>query len=138
MKLLNVKIASAGYENAKPVIQNINFDLKERELIGLIGPNGAGKSTTIKAILGLLEHIEGEVKFREGIKYSYIPERPIFYDELTLWEHLDFAAAVEEIPEKEYQRRAAGLLEKYKLAEHVHKFPATYSKGMQQKAMRIL
>ncbi|WP_394137612.1 ABC transporter ATP-binding protein [Cytobacillus oceanisediminis] len=138
MNLLNVDIASAGYENEKPIITQIHFDLREGELIGLIGPNGAGKSTTIKAILGLLEHKKGLVEFKEGVKYSYIPERPVFYDELTLWEHLDFAAAVERIPDKEYKSRAAGLLEQYKLAEHAHKFPGTYSKGMQQKAMLIL
>ncbi|MBT2690505.1 ABC transporter ATP-binding protein [Bacillus sp. ISL-47] len=138
MNLLNVDIASAGYENENSIIHNIHFELKKGELIGLIGPNGAGKSTTIKTILGLLEHKKGLVDFKEGANYSYIPERPIFYDELTLWEHLDFAAAVEGLPEKEFKNRAAGLLEQYKLSEHAHKFPGTYSKGMQQKAMLIL
>jgi ABC-2 type transport system ATP-binding protein len=56
MNLLEVEIASAGYENEKTIIHNIRFDLQEGELIGLIGPNGAGKSTTAKTILGLLEH----------------------------------------------------------------------------------
>ncbi|KON86685.1 ABC transporter ATP-binding protein [Sporosarcina globispora] len=138
MNLLNVDIAFAGYENEKPIIHNIRFDLKEGELIGLIGPNGAGKSTTIKTILGLLEHKKGTVEFMQGVKYSYIPERPIFYDELTLWEHLDFTAAVEGLPEIQYKKRASELLQEYKLSEHAHKLPGTYSKGMQQKAMLIL
>jgi ABC-2 type transport system ATP-binding protein len=138
MNLLNVDIASAGYENGKPIIHNINFDVMAGELIGLIGPNGAGKSTTIKTILGLLEHKKGTVKFKQGVKYSYIPERPIFYDELTLWEHLDFTAAVEGLSEIQYKKRASELLREYNLSEHAHKFPGTYSKGMQQKAMLIL
>ncbi|USK38269.1 ABC transporter ATP-binding protein [Cytobacillus firmus] len=138
MKLLNVEIASAGYENEKPIIHNIQFDLQDGELIGLIGPNGAGKSTTIKTILGLMEHKKGAVEFKQGVKYSYIPERPIFYDELTLWEHLDFTAAVEGLPELHYKKNAEELLKEYNLSEHAHKFPGTYSKGMQQKAMLIL
>lgn len=48
-------------KNNKKAIKNINFTLRKGELIGLIGPNGAGKSTTIKAILGLLPELEGEV-----------------------------------------------------------------------------
>ena len=138
MNLLNVDIKQAGYEKDRAIIHNIQFEVGAGELIGLIGPNGAGKSTTIKTILGLLENIKGEVAFQPEAKYSYIPERPIFYDELTLWEHLDFIASVEGLNDKKYQDQAKELLEQYKLAEYAHKFPGKYSKGMQQKAMLIL
>lgn len=138
MPLLNVKIKEAGYEREHPIIHNIQFNVQEGELIGLIGPNGAGKSTTIKTILGLLENIKGDVLFKLGTKYSYIPERPIFYDELTLWEHLDFIASVEGMEDQIYKQQAKELLEKYTLADHAHEFPGKYSKGMQQKAMLIL
>lgn len=138
MTLLDVNIQSAGYEKDKAIIHNIQFTVGSGELIGLIGPNGAGKSTTIKTILGLLENKVGTINFQSGAKYSYIPERPVFYDELTLWEHLDFIAAVEELKDKEYKDKANALLGQYKLAEHAHEFPRTYSKGMQQKAMLIL
>ncbi len=89
-------------------------------------------------MLGLLEHKEGSVIYSNETKYSYIPERPIFYDELTLWEHLDFVASIESLEEKEYQKSAKMLLTKYNLADHAHEFPTKYSKGMQQKAMLIL
>jgi len=138
MSLLNVDIKEAGYEREKPIIHNIQFNIREGELIGLIGPNGAGKSTTIKTILGLIEHYKGDMEFQSEANYSYIPERPIFYDDLTLWEHLDFIAAVEGIRDETYVQHAKALLEKYKLADHAHEFPGKYSKGMQQKAMLIL
>lgn len=138
MTLLKIHIKEAGYERDQPTIRNIQFNVQKGELIGLIGPNGAGKSTTIKTILGLLEHMKGEVEFKSQTKYSYIPERPIFYDELTLWEHLDFIAAVEGMEQNSYIEQAKKLLETYTLAEHAHEFPCKYSKGMQQKAMLIL
>ncbi|WP_141433764.1 ABC transporter ATP-binding protein [Bacillus sp. 03113] len=138
MPLLKVDIQKAGYEKKKTIIENIHFDVKKGELIGLIGPNGAGKSTTIKSILGLIENKEGTISFQEGIKYSYIPEKPLFYDELTLWEHLDFIAAVEKLQQNEYKTYAHELLKMYKLYDHANEFPITYSKGMQQKAMLIL
>jgi ABC-2 type transport system ATP-binding protein len=138
MSLLSVDIKQAGYEKEKAIIKDIQFSLEKGELIGLIGPNGAGKSTTIKTILGLMEFMEGEAVFQHNEKYAYIPERPIFYDELTLWEHLDFVAAVEELNQAEYQEHVKELLNIYKLKDAAHQLPSTFSKGMQQKAMLIL
>lgn len=138
MSLLTVDIKQAGYEKEKIVIQDIHFSLEKGELIGLIGPNGAGKSTTIKTILGLMGFVEGEAVFLHEEKYAYIPERPIFYDELTLWEHLDFVAAVEQLEPQEYQQHVEELLHQFKLYDVAHQLPSTYSKGMQQKAMLIL
>jgi ABC-2 type transport system ATP-binding protein len=87
--VLKVNINRAGYRDKKNAIENMSFTLQSGELIGLIGSNGAGKSTTIKAILGLLQDWEGEVAFgTESTTYAYIPEQPIYYDELTLWEHM--------------------------------------------------
>ncbi|WP_391558764.1 ABC transporter ATP-binding protein [Robertmurraya sp.] len=138
MELLKVNINQAQYEIGSSIIEDIHFSLSSGELIGLIGPNGAGKSTTIKSILGLMKNMKGTIEFPRDSSYSYLPERPIFYDELTLWEHLDFIAAVEGLDQTRYQQQAELLLEQYKLAEVAHTLPATYSKGMQQKAMLIL
>ncbi|WP_449621380.1 ABC transporter ATP-binding protein [Robertmurraya sp. Marseille-Q9965] len=137
MSLLSVDIKQAGYEKEKVIIQDIQFSLEKGELIGLIGPNGAGKSTTIKTMLGLMGFVEGEAVFQQD-KYAYIPERPVFYDELTLWEHFDFVAAVEQLDQKEYQQHVEELLYKFKLYDVAHQLPSTFSKGMQQKAMLIL
>jgi ABC-2 type transport system ATP-binding protein len=138
MELLRVNINQAQYEIGSSIIEDIHFSLNSGELIGLIGPNGAGKSTTIKSILGLMKNMDGTIEFPEGSRYSYLPERPIFYDELTLWEHMDFIAAVEGLDQTRYQQQAEQLLEQYKLVEVAHTLPATFSKGMQQKAMLIL
>lgn len=138
MSLLTVDFKEAGYERGKSAIQDIRFSLDKGELIGLIGPNGAGKSTTIKTILGLMEHQEGEALFAYPGKYAYVPERPIFYDELTLREHLDFVAAVEGLEQEKYRKDVDELLTVYKLKEVADHLPSTYSKGMQQKAMIIL
>ncbi|REH89359.1 ATP-binding cassette domain-containing protein, partial [Staphylococcus felis] len=93
---VKVKHLTGGY-GKKPVIKNLNFELKKGEIVGLIGLNGAGKSTTIKHILGLLTPMQGEmsisdIDINEDInqyrkRLSYIPESPIIYDTLTLKEH---------------------------------------------------
>lgn len=139
MELLNVHIESAGYEEHAGVIRNVAFRLNAGELVGLIGPNGAGKSTTIKAILGLLRQTTGTIEFL-GPKgnYAYIPEHPIVYEELTLWEHLELAAAAYGMEEGVFRERAEGLLARFKLGEVRHHLITSYSKGMQQKVMLVL
>ncbi len=134
MPILTVDIEKAGYKVQEPVISKVRFKLEPSSLIGMIGANGAGKSTTIKAILQELPYVEGNVSRKDGTSYSYIPERPVFYDELTLWEHFEFVAAVEQLGEEHFSY-ARSLLKKFRLADRIHEFPSTFSKGMQQKGM---
>jgi len=49
-----------GYRN-EVVVRDINFDLRQGEAIALIGTNGSGKSTLLKTIVGLLQHLAGEL-----------------------------------------------------------------------------
>lgn len=110
MENITVNIKSAGYLDDPEVIKNIQFSLQKGELVGLIGANGAGKSTMMKALMGLLPAFEGSISI-ERIRYAYIPEQPIFYDELTLWEHLEFAAAAFHL--EQWEGRADKLLKRF-------------------------
>ena len=79
-------------------IQDINFEISQRGILGLLGSNGAGKSTTMNIICGVLNQTEGEV-FINGInlrtdpveakKYiGFLPQRPPLYPELSVDEYL--------------------------------------------------
>ncbi len=139
MEVLNVDIKYAGYLDRSRIIEDIYFTLNNGEMVGIIGPNGAGKSTTIKAILGLLPVIEGDIQLGEQNKnYGYVPEQPILYNELTLWEHLEIAAAAFQMGRQIFMERSEELLKKFHLQEVKHHFPSNFSKGMQQKVMLIL
>ncbi|WP_276355013.1 ABC transporter ATP-binding protein [Cohnella caldifontis] len=135
---LDVNLRSAGYEEKKDTIRNVRFQVHSGELVGLIGPNGAGKSTTIKSILGLLRHRDGEVAFGGPTgRYAYVPEHPVVYEYLTLWEHLRLAAAAFGMEEAAFAAKAEALLERFRLSEARHELPAKFSKGMQQKLMLV-
>ncbi|MGF9914698.1 metal ABC transporter ATP-binding protein [Paenibacillus ehimensis] len=65
----------------KPVLRDISLQVPEGKLIGIVGPNGAGKSTLIKAVLGLIPSVTGEVSIY-GKPYAeqrkligYVPQR---------------------------------------------------------------
>lgn len=53
--------ASFAYEKNQPVIENLNFQIRKGESVGLIGANGIGKSTILRLLTGLLEH-EGSIR----------------------------------------------------------------------------
>ncbi|WP_232238782.1 ABC transporter ATP-binding protein [Paenibacillus forsythiae] len=137
--VLDVAIAQAGYEEGDVRIADISFKVRRGQLLGLIGPNGAGKSTTIKTLLGLLKHVKAEVSIGgSGGSYAYVPEQPVFYEDLTLWEHLDLSAAAYGLDYGSFKESAERLLRQFGM-EHVRDdLPAGFSKGMKQKMMLML
>ena len=144
MTILQVSNVSGGYTR-KPVIKDLSFTIEEGELVGLIGLNGAGKSTTIKHIIGTLIQREGEIRLngvtlKENIdayrsSFSYIPETPVLYDELTLKEHLALTAMAYGIDEKTLAERSEKLLKEFRMEKRLNWFPSHFSKGMRQKVM---
>lgn len=137
--LLTVNITEAGYEKDAPKISNIQLQLSPGKLTGLIGPNGAGKSTTIKAILDLLPYCEGEISFcKDNAKYAYLPEHPVVYDTLTLWEHLTLVGSIYGMDEAEFEEKANALLHKFEMTDVADHYPDSFSKGMRQKMMLML
>ncbi|RSK29250.1 ABC transporter ATP-binding protein [Bacillus sp. HMF5848] len=136
--MLNVQIKRAGYKENIPVLNNVNFSIEKGEIVGLLGPNGAGKSTIIKGLLGVLPYCEGQVELLNKHLYAYIPEHPIFYDDLTVCEHIDFVGVSKAIPSEELTRRSEKLLHMFELSDVKHHYPSTFSKGMKQKLMIIL
>lgn len=73
------------------IFQNISFDIKTNERIGLIGPNGSGKTTIMKILIGE-EHVQvGNVSFRKGTKIGYLDQIPNYRDDISVLEILENA-----------------------------------------------
>ena len=60
MNVVEVKNLSKSYKNLKAV-DNVSFNVKKGEILGLLGPNGSGKSTTINMICGELKKDSGTI-----------------------------------------------------------------------------
>lgn len=144
MTILEVTNVTGGYTR-KPVIHNLNFKLEAGELVGLVGLNGAGKSTAIKHIIGMMQPQEGIIKingktmkedmYMYRTSFSYIPETPVLYDELTLKEHLELTAMAFGIELPTMRARVQPLLEEFRMEKRLNWFPSHFSKGMRQKVM---
>lgn len=133
--VLMANIKEAGYSKEEPILKNIHFSIARGELVGLIGPNGAGKSSTIKSLLGIIDYFDGKIEMKD---YAYIPERPIFYDGLTLWEHIHFLYSTLDVDEQIFYSQVNRLLQSFQMEEAAYRYPKSFSKGMQQKAMILL
>ena len=121
-------------------LANLTLEVGGGELIALVGPNGAGKTTFLTLAAGLLEPSSGEVEVRgepagsiEARRaLSYIPDSPVFYEDISLGEQLGYVAALHEVEDPE--PRIAFLLERLGLAEWEDALPGEFSRGMRQKA----
>ena len=100
--MLEVRGLNAGYGRAQ-VLFDVDLDVGQGEVVALLGRNGAGKSTTLKAIMGLVPRVSGEIVFdakpirnlepyeiaRLGL--GYVPEDRRIFTDLTVIENLEVA-----------------------------------------------
>ena len=117
---------------------NITLSVNSGELAVLLGPNGAGKSTLIKSVCGLLRFkgkvtIDGYENHTTDAKrlLGYIPEFPVLYPMLTVYEHLEFIAKAYRLDN--WNAKAEELLSRFELDDKKMKLGKELSKGMQQK-----
>jgi zinc transport system ATP-binding protein len=70
--ILKVKNLNVEFDGEK-VLEDLSFDLKEKEVLIILGPNGAGKSVLLRTLLGLLS-FTGEIQWKRDTHVSYVPE----------------------------------------------------------------
>lgn len=71
------------------IFENISFDIKTNERIGLIGPNGSGKTTLIKIIYGIENVQTGSVSFRKTTKLGYLDQIPDYEEKIKVIDILE-------------------------------------------------
>lgn len=124
-------------------VDHLSLSIRKGEVFGLLGPNGAGKSTTILMMLGLTDPTSGSVRVC-GIdsttnpidvkkRVGYLPEDVGFYDDNTGLDNLIYTGRLNNLSEKEANKKARQLLVRVGLADAMEKKAGTYSRGMRQR-----
>jgi len=73
---LLLRLQGIGLEVAgRRLLDDISFDLYQRQILTIVGPNGAGKTTLLRVILGLLPGAGGDLWLRPGLRIGYMPQR---------------------------------------------------------------
>ncbi len=124
-------------------VKDLSFTLEAGDLFGFIGPNGAGKTTTIKMLATLLEPTSGTATIDghdigddpDGVRavIGYMPDYFGVYDDVKVWEYLDFFAAAYRIPKAQRPQLINDVLELTDLTVKRDTYVEALSRGMKQR-----
>ena len=124
-------------------LRGISLEVPAGSIYGFVGPNGAGKTTTMRILTTLTRPTQGQAWIaghsaladRRAVRRSigYMPDEFGVYEDLRVWEYLDFFAACYDIPENERKRLVGDLLELVDLSHRREDMVDKLSKGMKQR-----
>lgn len=143
MAMIRCENVALGYEGIQ-IAANLNFTLHEGNYLCIIGENGSGKTTLMKAVLGLLKPMAGEITYGDGLKQTeigYLPQQTHIQK--------DFPASVEEVVlsgcrphgrfglfyADEDRKRAADNMERLRVSDLAKKCYRELSGGQQQRVL---
>jgi ABC-type multidrug transport system ATPase subunit len=124
----------------RPALEPLDLSVSQGQHVALVGHNGSGKTTLLRMAAGLLDPSDGEARIM-GRKagstearraLSWLSDSPTFYDDLSLWEHLEYVARLHGVAE--WHDRAEDLLTRLDLSGRRDDIPTTFSRGLRQKA----
>ncbi|MBW4491325.1 MAG: ABC transporter ATP-binding protein [Trichocoleus desertorum ATA4-8-CV12] len=126
-------------------VHDLDLEVEMGEVYGLIGPNGAGKTTLIRMLAAAEEPTTGEI-FINGDRLlrdhsnpnlkqrlGYLPDDFPLYDDLTVWDYLDYFARLYRLRDPRRTRRLRDVLELVQLSHKRNSAIATLSRGMKQR-----
>jgi len=121
-------------------VDHVSFQVNPGEVVGYLGPNGSGKTTTIRMLLGLLKPSDGHATvlgydaFRQSeevrARAGYMSQKFALYDDLTVWENIEFYGGVYGITDKD---RITSTLDRLGLVGHESTLTASLSAGWRQR-----
>lgn len=128
--------------DGRRVLGPVSFSLRPGEVLAVLGHNGSGKSTTLAAVAGVLDPSSGSVsvgglqlvpdtdqpEYRRQV--AYVPDEPLLFPDLTLRQHGRFVAGAWGSTDDGFE----ALLERLGIGHVLDDVPATFSRGMRQKA----
>lgn len=118
----------------------IDLKIRAGQRVALVGHNGSGKTTLIRMLTGMLDpsdgvakiagHPTGSMEARAAL--SYLADQPVFYDDLSVMEHLEYVARLH--GRDDWRDGADDLLDTVGLTHRADDLPVTFSRGLKQKA----
>ncbi len=107
MMQIEIDHVNMTYPNGRRALEDVSLTMDSPSLVGLLGPNGAGKSTLMKLLVAGLLPTGGEIRVdgtpllqcERNLKarLGYLPQTFGLYDELTVWQFLDYMSALKGI-----------------------------------------
>ncbi|MFL0400125.1 ABC transporter ATP-binding protein [Bacillus nitratireducens] len=123
----------------KPIINELNASIQDKEFVSIIGPSGCGKSTLFRLITGLEEASTGQIELTETKSHpvGYMPQKDMLLPWRTIIENAALPLECQGVQKKEAHVKAKELLHKFGLQGYEAKYPKDLSGGMRQRVSFI-
>ncbi len=145
--ILKVEHLQKSYKE-RLVIKDINFEIKQGEVVGLLGPNGAGKTTSFYMIVGLIKSDSGKIllngknianfpmyeRARMGI--GYLPQEPSIFRNMTVSDNIYSILEIVEKDEKKRIKKLKNLLKEFSIT-HIKKSIGISLSGGERRRVEI-
>ncbi|MBK8969473.1 MAG: LPS export ABC transporter ATP-binding protein [Lewinellaceae bacterium] len=113
----------------RTVVKDVDFDVKQGEIVGLLGPNGAGKTTSFYMVVGFIKPTDGKVylndkeitdlpmykRAQKGI--GYLPQEPSVFRKLSVEDNIRAVLEMTDLKKNEQQEKLESLIDEF----HLHK-----------------
>ncbi|MBN1477351.1 ABC transporter ATP-binding protein [Candidatus Sumerlaeota bacterium] len=140
--MIAIKGLTKEYKNVT-ALRDLTMTIAQGDIFGYIGPNGAGKTTTIKILATLVKPTSGHAEIcnyniltqPDDVKrvIGYMPDFFGVYDDMKVWEYLDFFGAAYKIEKTKRRKIIDDVLELTDLGEKRNDFVEALSRGMKQR-----
>ena len=140
--MIRVENVSKAF-NAKSVLDDISFQVKNGQIAALLGENGAGKSTLLRILGGYFDADSGTVRLNDidlktqRVRFlqdiGYVQEISALYSEMTVYDFLEFVAGIRQVSAAEVVGRIRTVAEMLQLQEVLTQKNETLSKGFKKR-----
>lgn len=144
--MIEIKNVTKKYGD-KVALKDINFTVEDGEIFAFIGHNGAGKTTLIKAIVGIHDFDEGEIKINgKSIKtdsveckkeLAYVPDNPELYESMKAVDFINFICDMYEVPQDVREKNIKKYAKMFDIEKNLGDTIDSFSHGMKQKVALI-
>jgi len=121
-------------------LENVSFNIKSGEVVGLVGSNGAGKTTLLRLMSGVYRPSSGSVTLGDGTPVhlmrdhlGVVPESTGLYSRLTAWENIRYHSRLYGIDDSVSWKRTLKFAQSLDMEENLSRYTKGFSRGMRQK-----